>query len=174
MPVLKESSTTDTTDDNNSECMPRDDILAAEDVQLLPQPFFKRSCVLVVDDSIMVQKLLCRSLARLKFDTDTACNGRDALAKMKSIRYRAVLMNFVMPVMDGIAATAAFRAWERESRTDDTTLDQAYQSTSESARGNCCRQLVIGISANVSDIELESAWEAGIDHLSVKPIKVCR
>jgi CheY-like chemotaxis protein len=140
-------------------------------VREVTQSLLERPCVLVVDDSIMVQKLLCRSHASLNFETDTACNGREGLIKMKGKRYRAVLVDFLMPVMDGIAATAEFRAWERDSSNDSAT---GTSNEDTLAHDNKHRQLVIGISANVSDAELHLAWKAGIDHFIRKPIKVCR
>jgi len=87
--------------DSSSENASCDESPVAMESSLTPQTSPERPCVLVVDDSIMVQKLLCRSLASLNFETDTACNGREGLIKMKGKRYRAVLMDFLMPVMDG-------------------------------------------------------------------------
>ena len=69
--------------------------------------------VLVVDDSIMVQKLLCHALTQMNFDVDTAKNGREAVEQMQRMTYRVVLMDFLMPVLDGISATALFRQWEQ-------------------------------------------------------------
>ena len=69
--------------------------------------------VLVVDDSIMVQKLLMHALTQMNFEVDTAKNGREAFEQMQKRRYRAVLMDFLMPVLDGISATALYRQWER-------------------------------------------------------------
>jgi len=144
-----------------------------KDVRVPMQPSFIKPCVLVVDDSIMVQKLLCRLLARLNIDTDTACNGQEGLTKMKEVPYYAVLMDFLMPVMDGITATAEIRAWERERDSlRDRTISHA-SITSSSVNYKSHRHLVIGISANISDLELKSAWEAGIDHFLKKPVKVC-
>jgi len=60
--------------------------------------------VLVVDDSVMVKKLLCRALQQNNFSVDTAANGREGLVKMQNDGpYCAVLMDFLMPVLDGIA-----------------------------------------------------------------------
>jgi len=88
---------------------------------------------------------------------------------MKETRYRAVIMDFLMPVMDGIAATAEYRAWEQDSRVNATS--SAHVSAGP-IRNDLRHQLVIGISANVSDSELDTAWEAGIDHFIRKPVKV--
>jgi CheY-like chemotaxis protein len=70
--------------------------------------------VLVVDDSVMVQKLLVAALTRQNFEVETAKNGREALEKMMkgSEPYLVVLMDFLMPVLDGITATAMYRQWE--------------------------------------------------------------
>jgi CheY-like chemotaxis protein len=70
--------------------------------------------VLVVDDSVMVQKLLVAALTRQNFEVETAKNGREALEKMTkgSEPYLVVLMDFLMPVLDGITATSMFRGWE--------------------------------------------------------------
>jgi CheY-like chemotaxis protein len=143
-----------------------EDMAAPEGMEAVPQAASRRPRVLVVDDSVMVQKLLCRSLAHLDIDTDTACNGREGLAKMKQSSYQAVLMDFLMPVMDGISATAEFRAWEQETHGADAAPPQ------NGSPGGRLRQVVIGISANAEGGDLESARKAGIDHFINKPVKV--
>ena len=85
---------------------------------------------------------------------------------MKQAPYQAVLMDFLMPVMDGISATAEFRAWEQETHGADAAPPQ-----NGSPRGRL-RQVVIGISANAEGGDLESARKAGIDHFINKPVKV--
>lgn len=51
--------------------------------------------------------MLSRSLVRHGFNVDTAKNGQEAIEKMQEASYRAVLMDFLMPILDGISATAA-------------------------------------------------------------------
>jgi CheY-like chemotaxis protein len=132
-----------------------------------------RRCVLVVDDSVMVRKLLCQSLMLLNFDTDTARDGQEGLAKMKKVYYHAVLIDFCMPIMDGIAATAKIRAWERDLINDTSAMsNHEKMSRSSVYDDNHRRQLIIGISANLSDEKLNSAWEAGIDYFIRKPVTV--
>jgi CheY-like chemotaxis protein len=55
--------------------------------------------------------MLCRSLAKFGFNVDTARNGQEAIHKMQESCYRAVLMDFLMPILDGISATAAVRSF---------------------------------------------------------------
>ena len=55
----------------------------------------KQLRVLVVDDSFMCQRLLVRGLKKHNIETDVACNGKEALEKLKDIpcRFDVVLMD---------------------------------------------------------------------------------
>ena len=46
---------------------------------------------------------------------DTAINGKEALDKAKINKYDAILMDMRMPVMDGLEATKAIRAFDKET-----------------------------------------------------------
>lgn len=68
--------------------------------------------ILLVDDHALVREGL-RLL--LKFDPELevvgeACNGREALEKARELHPDVVLMDLLMPVMDGIQATEKIRA----------------------------------------------------------------
>ena len=70
---------------------------------------------------------------------------------MKSGNYDLVLMDIQMPVMDGLEATRAIRAWERE-------------------RG-LSRMPILALTASALDEDVRRTLEAGVDlHIS-KPIK---
>ena len=58
---------------------------------------------LVVDDSAVIRKVARRILEELKFSASEAENGRDALDKCRMSMPDAVLLDWNMPVMDGIA-----------------------------------------------------------------------
>ncbi len=73
--------------------------------------------VLVVDDNqvnLMVAKGL---LAPYKFNVETALNGAIAVDLVKENDYDIVFMDHMMPVMDGIDATAAIRNLDGEKYT---------------------------------------------------------
>lgn len=73
----------------------------------MPDPVLKKISVLIVDDHTIVRQGL-RSLLELMDDiaiVGEAANGEAAVAQAKSCRPDIVLMDLVMPVMDGIAAT---------------------------------------------------------------------
>jgi CheY-like chemotaxis protein len=58
--------------------------------------------ILVVDDDADVRVLLEAYLALEGFDVLTACNGRDALLQLRDTRPSVILLDLMMPVMDGV------------------------------------------------------------------------
>jgi CheY-like chemotaxis protein len=58
--------------------------------------------VLLVDDNHEVREGLARVLRRSGFEVATAENGLEALAKLEGEEFRAVVVDIMMPVMDGI------------------------------------------------------------------------
>jgi two-component system chemotaxis response regulator CheY len=57
---------------------------------------------LVVDDSRVVRKVARRILEDLDFDTAEAADGMEALAFCRAAMPDAVLLDWAMPVMDGL------------------------------------------------------------------------
>src|SRR6187549_700470 len=57
--------------------------------------------VLVVDDSVTIRKVVSIILGESGYETITAENGEEALAKLKRERVDLVLTDFVMPKMNG-------------------------------------------------------------------------
>jgi CheY-like chemotaxis protein len=58
--------------------------------------------VLVVDDDVDVCGLLEAYLAMEGFDVLTACDGRDALRQLGDHQPAVILLDMMMPVMDGV------------------------------------------------------------------------
>jgi CheY-like chemotaxis protein len=69
-----------------------------------------RKRLLVVDDMLANRELLVDWLAPLGFELDQAADGREALACAAASPPDLVLMDCVMPVMDGVEATRRLRA----------------------------------------------------------------
>ncbi len=70
--------------------------------------------ILVADDSPVNREVAIEALTRLGAEIDTAADGREAFAAVRSNDYDLVLMDGSMPNMDGFEATKAIRAWERD------------------------------------------------------------
>jgi two-component system, sensor histidine kinase and response regulator len=73
-----------------------------------PNPHI-RSRILVVDDEIMNRDLLGRILHH-EFDVDCAENGQEALAMLRNTKYDVVLLDMMMPVLNGKDTLIQIRA----------------------------------------------------------------
>ena len=65
--------------------------------------------ILIVEDEPAVRDALDRALRLEGYDVETAADGRDGLRKHDAIRPDAVVMDILMPVMDGLEATRLLR-----------------------------------------------------------------
>ena len=73
--------------------------------------------VLIADDNALNQNLLRRLVAKLGHSVDVVSNGREAVLAAAQKPYDAVLMDVLMPEMDGLEAAAAIcRRWPRGTR----------------------------------------------------------
>ena len=59
------------------------------------------ACVLIVEDDTDVREFMDVLLTMHGFETMTAANGREALERMRARRPCLVLLDLMMPVMDG-------------------------------------------------------------------------
>ncbi len=65
--------------------------------------------VLVVDDEEPLRRLLNKELARKGFSVETAPDGKSALALVKKNTYDVILLDIMMPGLDGIAVMKKLR-----------------------------------------------------------------
>ena len=65
--------------------------------------------LLVVDDEPNILELLATSLRFAGFEVATATNGRDALAEARRYRPDLVVLDVMMPDMDGFAVVRRMR-----------------------------------------------------------------
>lgn len=103
--------------------------------------------ILVVDDSTMNQDLVRGILRGTKIKIDTAINGEEALEKLEEQKYHMVLMDHMMPVIDGMEALKLIK--ER----------------------NLCQGVpVVVLTANVAPGAKEEYLKAGFDDYLTKPV----
>jgi twitching motility two-component system response regulator PilH len=61
--------------------------------------------VLIVDDSPTEQHVFCKALERHGFDTVVASDGEEAIATAEQVQPEVIVMDVVMPGMNGFQAT---------------------------------------------------------------------
>jgi diguanylate cyclase (GGDEF)-like protein/PAS domain S-box-containing protein len=92
--------------------------------------------VLIVDDDVTLRILVRESLEQSGFSVEEATDGVEAISAFKSVRPDIVLLDVMMPRMDGFAACAEFQKVQGKEHTpvvmltslDDTeSIDRAYE-----------------------------------------------
>lgn len=104
---------------------------------------------LVVDDNQVNVRVAKAMLERLGYAVDSAVNGQEALNATEIIEYAVVLMDCMMPVMDGFTATTRIRQRESSMR----------------------RLPIIAVSASLDAYGRGQCLAAGMDGFIVKPVR---
>jgi CheY-like chemotaxis protein len=110
-----------------------------------------RQRLLLVDDSADNRRLVQLYLRHLPYDLDTAADGRAGVDAFTGGIYDLVLMDVHMPVMNGLEATRAIRAWE-------------------GAQGRLPTP-VVALTASAMAEDVRQALAAGCDAHLAKPLK---
>jgi CheY-like chemotaxis protein len=107
--------------------------------------------ILIVEDDPHSGWLLSAVLRRLGYDCEIARNGAEALEQVGSFEPEVILMDLMMPVLDGAEAT-------RRLKTRSETRDIP----------------VIILTADATPAGEAAAWRAGCDDLLTKPVVLDR
>jgi PAS domain S-box-containing protein len=108
-----------------------------------------RPRILVAEDNPINAKVALRILARLGFNADAVENGLAAVEAARSGAYDAVLMDWQMPVMDGLQAAIAIRRDEPAGR----------------------RLPIIAMTASAMEGDRSACLAAGMDDHIGKPVR---
>jgi CheY-like chemotaxis protein len=92
--------------------------------------------VLVVDDEPPIPSLLTMALEADGYQVELATNGRDALDKVKRRAPDAILLDLMMPVLDGWQLIEALRADPVASQIPIIILSAAYDTAKHPALGS--------------------------------------
>jgi len=105
--------------------------------------------ILLVEDHPVNRQVVQLILADVA-SVDVAVNGQEGVAAAQAGRYDVILMDMQMPVMDGVTATRAIRAWE---------FDQGLRRTP-----------IVMLTANAMSEHVAASITAGSDRHLAKPI----
>jgi CheY-like chemotaxis protein len=111
--------------------------------------------VLLVEDNILNQRITTFSLKKFNHAVDIANNGLEAVNKYRENDYDVILMDIMMPVMDGLEATSQIRKFEKENPGKSHTP-------------------VIAITANTLDNDRDKCIAIGMDEYMAKPFDMNR
>ena len=116
-------------------------------------PDMSSARVLVVDDSTIARKMICRSLHSSYLLIEEAIDGADAVAKVKEslagpYSYDLILMDYFMPNMDGPTATKLIRE------------ELGFKGK------------IIGVTGNALIDDIQTFVSHGVDRVLIKPVDI--
>ncbi|MEQ8179984.1 MAG: ATP-binding protein [Amphiplicatus sp.] len=106
--------------------------------------------ILAAEDNEVNRRVLAAFLEPLGADLVIACDGEEALEAFERGPFDLVLMDVQMPRLDGVEATKAIRARERESGASPTRI--------------------VALTANAMAHQVEACLNAGMDGHLAKPL----
>lgn len=104
--------------------------------------------ILLVEDNVLNQKLIFLNLKKYGFIIDIANNGKEAVELVKKNNYDLIIMDLMMPIMDGLEASMKIRSYEQEINR--------YTK-------------IIGLTANTFDADRQKCLDHGMDEYMAKP-----
>ena len=105
--------------------------------------------ILVVDDELDIREFVQYNLTKEGYDVACATNGREALERAVEFRPHLILMDMMMPEMDGREACRALRA-----------------------NPATAKMMIVFLSAVCEEDSLVGCYEAGADDYVTKPVSM--
>jgi osomolarity two-component system sensor histidine kinase NIK1 len=109
--------------------------------------------ILLVEDNLLNQRIVVFSLKKFNHVVTIANNGLEALAKFQEAQYDVILMDIMMPFMDGLEATVKIREVEEQNKS-------------------CKRTPIIALTANTMDNDRSKCLSYGMDEFMAKPFDI--
>jgi signal transduction histidine kinase len=101
---------------------------------LMPdESFFRKARILAIDDSLTYLELLKHELAEEGYTVDVAASGLEGLGRMQTETYDCVLVDLVMPGMDGLDVIREVVSHQAKGDSPVVILMLSAQETKENA-----------------------------------------
>ena len=115
--------------------------------------FDDKLSILLVEDNELNQRLMKISLTRYHYKVTVAVNGLEGVQMFKNQKFDLILMDIMMPVMDGFEATMEIR--NIESKDPDLKYTP-----------------IIAFTANTINNDREKCIRGGMDDILEKPFDI--
>ncbi|MHA7110935.1 response regulator [Sunxiuqinia elliptica] len=109
--------------------------------------------ILLVEDNVLNQRIVTFSLKKYNHEVTIANNGLEAIDRFKESTFDVVLMDLMMPEMDGLEATVKIREIENTETPGSRTP-------------------IIALTANTMDNDREKCLSYGMDEFMAKPFDI--
>jgi osomolarity two-component system sensor histidine kinase NIK1 len=106
--------------------------------------------ILLVEDNILNQKVVTFNLKKFNYNVVAVGNGREAIEKVANHSFDLILMDLMLPEMNGYEITLAIRKMENERNIDKPVP-------------------IIAITANTLDNDRDKCFEVGMNDYLSKP-----
>jgi CheY-like chemotaxis protein len=109
--------------------------------------------ILLVEDNLLNQRIVTFSLKKFNHEVVIANNGVEAIEHFSERKFDVILMDIMMPVMDGLEATIKIREIEIKNRIEKRTP-------------------IIALTANTMDNDRDKCISYGMDEFMAKPFDI--
>ncbi|MFV0378670.1 MAG: response regulator [Mangrovibacterium sp.] len=109
--------------------------------------------ILLVEDNILNQRIVTFSLKKYNHRVEIANNGLEALEIFKKHKFDVILMDIMMPVMDGLEATLRIREFETINGIIETPIIAVTANTMDNDREKCISYGMNDFMAKPFDVE---------------------
>lgn len=108
--------------------------------------------ILVAEDNTANQQIVQAMLKKLGHRVQLVNNGQEAVSLFCKQKFDLILMDYEMPVLDGLEATRAIRSWERHHKKNATPI--------------------IAMTGHIMPADITSCKEAGMNAHLAKPLTI--
>ncbi len=115
----------------------------------------KKLSILLVEDNELNQRLMKISLSRFNYKVTIASNGLEGVEIFSNQNFDLILMDIMMPVMDGFESTKIIRSMEAEN-------------------SNLKHIPIIAFTANTINNDREKCIKGGMDDILEKPFDIIK
>lgn len=109
--------------------------------------------ILLVEDNLLNQRIVTFSLKKYNHEVTIANHGVEAIERFREKKFDVILMDIMMPVMDGIEATIKIREIENVNNFK-------------------VRTPIIALTANTMDNDRDKCISFGMDEFMTKPFDI--